>query len=79
MTLKPHHILEERWADGQINEIRGWKKNNNKVIEEKGKYIGCDSEWTVKWTDGVEYGRSSKSIYIYIYIDRWLRPRLKYK
>ena len=39
MTLKPHHILEEKWADGRINEIMKQVKGENKVIYEKGMYI----------------------------------------
>ena len=54
MTLKPHHILEEKWADGRISEIMKWEKGENKLIYEKGMYIEGYYEWVIKKADGVE-------------------------
>ena len=55
MTLKPHHILEEKWADGRINEIMKKEKDKNKEVYEKGMYINGYNGWMIKEADGVEW------------------------
>ena len=55
MTVKPHHILEKKWADGRINKIMEWEKSEDKVIYEKGMYIRRYNGWVIKKTDGAEW------------------------